>query len=146
MCTTYRVVHSGLKELSTILKSSEHTFFCRIERLFEAWLCRQKRPKTAQKKLSTKNILYYYNYYFHVPIKKGLRVGYTRARTRTSRPLLCQYTQCRLVAIQEPPLRCRFGTLGANCIREERNGWKNVGFSSDFCELTNPWFCVILSP
>ena len=82
MCTTYRVIHSGLKGLSTIFKSSEHMFFCRIERLFEVWLCRQKRPKTAQKKLSTKNILYYYNYYFHVPIKKGFMVGYARTRVR----------------------------------------------------------------
>ena len=37
-----------------------------------------KTTKNGPKKLSTKNILYYYNYYFHVPIKKGLRVGYAR--------------------------------------------------------------------
>ena len=96
MCTSPQLVHGGLKGLSTIFKSPEHTFFCRIEHLFDVWLCRQKRQKTTQKKLSTKNILYYYNYYFHVPIKKGLRVGY--ARTRTWRPLLYQYTQCRFGA------------------------------------------------
>ena len=81
MCTTYRVVHSGWKGFSTFFKCTEHPFFCRIERLFDARLFRQILSKNGEKKLSTKNILYYYNYYFHVPIKKGLVVG-SRTRVR----------------------------------------------------------------
>ena len=75
-----QLVHGGLKWLSTIFKLPEHTFFCEIERLFEVWLFRQILSKNGEKKLSTKNILYYYNYYFHVPIKKGFMVGYARTR------------------------------------------------------------------
>ena len=82
MCKSPQLIHGGLKGLSTFFKCTEHPFFCRIERLFSFPLFRQKRQKTAEKKLSTKNILYYYNYYFHVPIKKGLVVG---SRTRGHR-------------------------------------------------------------
>ena len=83
MCKSPQLIHGGLKGLSTFFKCAEHPFFCRIERLFEAWLFRQILSKNGEKKLSTKNILYYYNYYFHVPIKKGLVVGSrTRGRIR----------------------------------------------------------------
>ena len=61
--------------MSTFFKCAEHPFFCGIERLFAMRLFRQILSKNGEKKLSTKNILYYYNYYFHVPIKKGFRVG-----------------------------------------------------------------------
>ena len=71
--------------MSTFFKCTEHLFFCRIEHLFDVRLFRQILSKNGEKKLSTKNILYYYNYYFHVPIKKGLVVGSrTRARERGS--------------------------------------------------------------
>ena len=83
MCKSPQLIHGGWKGLSTIFKSPEHTFFCRIERLFVVRLFRQILSKNGEKKLSTKNILYYYNYYFHVPIKKGFRVGYAHARIAT---------------------------------------------------------------
>jgi hypothetical protein len=103
--------------LSTFFKCAEHLFFCRIERLFVVRLFRQILSKNGEKKLSTKNILYYYNYYFHVPIKKGLVVG---SRTRATRPM------------QQTDTQCRFGTLGANCIREERNGLEKCGIFVGF--------------
>ena len=74
--------------MSTFFKCAEHPFFCRIERLFDVRLFRQILSKNGEKKLSTKNILYYYNYYFHVPIKKGLVVGSrTRANDRCNRQI-----------------------------------------------------------